>query len=115
MTPTTEASVREDDTSIFYTFRRGSHAVTLTVLKVGGEFICCDVTTHAPAPAGEMCGTLALPAVCLSSSLAFAKGFYSALQVQGKTQRLDDDVVFGLLAAHLVDELDGPFSRRREP
>jgi hypothetical protein len=54
-----------------------------------------------------MCGILALPSSCLSSSLAFAKGFYSALQVQGKTQRLGDDVVFGLLAAHLTDEFGG--------
>lgn len=107
MTPLTEASVREDDTSIFYTYRRGWYAVTLTVLRVGDEFICCDVTTHAPAPHGEMCGILALPSSCLSSSLAFAKGFYSALQVQGKTQRLGDDVVFGLLAAHLTDEFGG--------
>ena len=107
MTPLTEASVREDDVSIFYTYRRGHHAVTMTVLKVSDEFIGCDVTTHAPDPAGEMCGTLALPSSCLSSSLAFAKGFYSALQVRGKTQRLEDDVVFGLLAAHLTDEFGG--------
>ena len=107
MNAITEASVREDDASIFYTYRRGWKAVTLTVLKVSDEFIACDVTTHAPAPHGEMCGILALPSSCLSGSLAFAKGFYSALQVQGKTQRLDDDVVFGLLAAHLTDEFGG--------
>ena len=104
MNSITEASVREDDASIYYTYRRGWLAATLTVLKVGAEFIGCDVTTHTPAPHGEMCGTLSLPACCLSSSLAFAKGFYSQAQTQGKAQRLEDDVVFDLLAAHLTNE-----------
>lgn len=104
MTPLTEASAQEDESSIFYTFRRGWKAVTMTVLKVSDEFIACDVTTHRPDPHGEMCGILALPSSCLPSSLAFARAFYAALQTQGKTQRLDDDLVFGLLAAHLADE-----------
>ena len=104
MNDITEASVREDDASIFYTYCRGPYAVTLTVLKVGAELIGCDITTHKRDLAGEMCGTLALPACCLSSSLAFAKGFYSASQTQGKTQRLEDDAVFAALAAHLRDK-----------
>ena len=104
MNSITEASVREDDASIYYTYRRGWLAATLTVLKVGAEYIGCDVTTHTPAPHGEMCGILSLPACCLSSSLAFAKGFYSRAQTQGKAQRLEDDVVFDLLAAHLTNE-----------
>jgi hypothetical protein len=104
MNPLTESSVREDESSIFYTYRRGWKAVTFTVLKVGDELIGCDITAHAADPAGEMCGTLALPGVCLGSSLAFAKGFYTGMQVEGKTQRVEDDAVFAALAAHLRDE-----------
>jgi hypothetical protein len=104
MNPLTESSVREDESSVLYTYRRGWKAVTFTVLKVGSELIGCDLTTHAADPAGEMCGTLALPGVCLGNSLAAAKGFYTTLQRGEKTVRVEDDAVFAALAVYLTDE-----------
>jgi hypothetical protein len=104
MNATPESSVREDESSILYAYRHGWKAVTFTVLKVGSELIGCGITAHAADPAGEMCGTLAVPGVCLSSSLAFAKAFYAGMQTEGKAQRVEDDIVLAAMAEHLRDE-----------
>jgi len=102
---TVENSVREDESSLFYTHRRGNQAVTFTVLRVSGDYIGCDLTTHAADYAGEeMCATLGMNGVCLGTSLAFARGFYRALQVHGNTEHVPDERVFGALIAYLADE-----------
>jgi len=104
MTPTVTTSVREDDASIYYSHRRGHHAVTLTVLKVSDEFIGCDVTTHSADPGGDLCAAIDLPGTCMGHSLAFARAFYAALQAEGKAERVDDERVIGALMSHLREE-----------
>lgn len=105
MTGYSEQSAREDDCSIFYVYRRGWYAVTLTVLKVGGEFIGCDVSDHAEdVGSDQTCPTLGMPGTCIGHSLGFSKSFYAALQTGGKTERVDDERVFGALAAYLHGE-----------
>lgn len=104
-----ENSVREDMSSIFYTHIYHGRAVTLTVLRVGSDYIGCDLTDHSPDLASEqMCGTLCLPGICTGTSLAFAKGFYFELQPDDdRTHRVDDALVFVALAEYWVDTFGG--------
>jgi hypothetical protein len=103
--PTEHKSVREDESSIFYSLCEGSLGVTLTVLKMGEEHVACDLTAHVPDPYwGEACMVWGgLPARCKSASSVFARTFYSDLQ-SGPTVRVEDEVVFAALAACLAQE-----------
>ena len=111
LTEDTEASVREDVNSIFYTYRQGLRAVTLTVLKVGErpasdvkEFIACDLTTHAVSlTSSEWCSTISSYAACCGEGLPVARSFYRALQTGGNTERVEDERVLEALSAHLRD------------
>ena len=105
MNPTEHKSVREDESSIFYSLCEGSLGVTLTVLKMGEERVGCDITTHAPSPyRGEPCSVWGgLSAVCTGQSVAFARGFYRELQ-HDTSQRVDDEVVFAALATYARQE-----------
>jgi hypothetical protein len=110
LTEDTEASVREDVNSIFYTYRQGLRAVTLTVLKIGErpasdvkEFIACDLTTHVAAPTSEWCSTISSYAACCGEGLPVARSFYRALQTGGNTERVEDERVLEALSAHLRD------------
>jgi len=110
LTEDTEASVREDVNSVFYTYRQGLRAVTLTVLKVGDmsastakEFIACDLTTHVAALTAEWCSTISAYAACCGEGLPVARSFYRALQTGGNTERVEDERVLEALSAHLRD------------
>jgi hypothetical protein len=98
-------SVREDESSIFYTFCEGGVGVTLTVLKVGEEHIGCDLTMHMPSPyRGEPCAVWGgLSATCTGVSGGFVRAFYRNLQ-HDTSQRVDDEVVFAALAARVAHE-----------
>ena len=105
MSPLENKSVREDESSIFYSLCEGSLGVTLTVLKVGEEHVACDITTHTPSPyRGDPCSVWGgLPAVCTGHSVAFARGFYRELQ-HGVRERVDDEVVFTALMTYARQE-----------
>jgi hypothetical protein len=105
MNPPRLFSVREDESSIFYTHRNGKTAVTLTVLKVDRDFIGCDVTDHVADPGSDLCTVLDMPGTCRGHSLAFARGLYAALQQNGKAERVDDERVFGALASYMHTEI----------
>ena len=96
--------------SIFYTYRQGLRAVTLTVLKVGErpasdvkEFIACDLTTHVAALTAEWCSTISSYAASCGEGLPVARSFYRALQTGGNTERVEDERVLEALSAHLRD------------
>jgi len=98
-------SVREDDTSIYYTFCKGKVGVSFTVIKVGEEHVGCDLTTHVPDPyRGDPCSVWnGLPASCVGYSGGFARGFYRNLQ-NDTSERVDDARLFSALANFLANQ-----------
>ena len=100
-----QASVREDETSIYYTFRKDGVGVSFTVIKVGEEHVGCDLTTHTPSPyRGEPCALWGgLPADCVGHSGAFARGFYRDLQ-NDTSERVSDERLFSALANFLANQ-----------
>lgn len=101
-----ENSAREDVNSIYYVVRKGRYAVSLIVLKVGGdEYVACTLSSHAPSPAEAWCNVLDAYGSCTDNPPSVARGFYARLQQSGKTERVDDARVFDALATYLHDEV----------
>ena len=103
MNPTEHKSVREDESSIFYTLRRGRHAVSIVVLKVGEVYVACNLTSHAPFPLESWCSTLQLYGSCISEDVTSARELYARLQQGERTRRVEDAAVFSGLDAFLAD------------
>jgi hypothetical protein len=100
-----ENSAREDVNSIYYVVRKGRYAVSFIVLKVGDEYVACNLTAHTPSPVEAWCNVLETYGSCPDNPPSVARAFYARLQQSGKTERVDDARVFDALATYLHDEV----------